>query len=475
MAPYQIVKPYHKGDLTRTLKLFEYLWPRIEGSGMLEAYQRELRLMPVLLQNARRGMRIDVDGLDRDIPKLRAGLSKADVWLRKRLGDINLNSDKQLGDALYDKGIVTNFKLTPKGQRGVGKKHLTIDLFKNKQVYQVLTYKSQMETSIGTFMEPWRELAGAGDSIHPSWAQVRSPKNDLKDTKGARSGRIICSKPNFLNIPKKWKKAIGAGYAHPAFLNVPELPYIRTYALPHKGKRWGRRDFNQQELRLFAYFEEGPVMHGFLDNPDYDIHELVRIEEEKALIAAGLRDSFDRDTAKNTVFARLYGQGVTGLMETLKLPDSERIVAQTVQRAINTAVPSIKELDDQLKELVNSGAPIRTWGGRLYYKEPSKYVEKFGRNMDFAYKMLNYLAQGSGADVTKEVLCRYAEHPKRTEEFIVTVYDEIDIDLPMSDKGAKHEMQVLNECMASVDVSPLTMRSDGEVGPNWGSLVKWKD
>ena len=469
-APYQIVKPYHAGDLTRTSGLFDFLQPQIIGLGMGEAYDRERRLMPILLRNARRGMRVDVAGLDRDIPLLRAGLTKADGWLRKRLGDINLNSDRQLGDALYEKGIVKEFKLTPTGQRGVGKKHLTIDRFTDKKVYQVLTYKSQMETSIGTFMEPWRELAGTGDSIYPVWSQVRSPKGDTRDTKGARSGRIICSRPNFLNIPKKWKKAMGAGYAHPIWLGVPELPYIRTYALPHKGKQWGRRDFNQQELRLFAYFEDGPVQAGFLIDPRYDIHELARAAIERMLREAMLRDGFDRDTAKGVVFARLYGQGITGLMETLKLSEDEKPVAQLVQRAVNAALPSIKALDDELKLIVRSGAPIKTWGSRLYYVEEPKYVEKFNRNMTFEYKMLNYLCQGSGADVTKETICRYDEHPGRAEDFIVTVYDEIDIDLPMSNAGARREMQVLKECMLSIDVKPMEMKSDGEVGPSWGDL-----
>jgi DNA polymerase I-like protein with 3'-5' exonuclease and polymerase domains len=468
-APYSIVRPYHKGDLTRMGRLFDWLYPRIVDAGMGEAYDRERRLMPILLRNARQGMRIDVAGLERDIPLLRKGIDKADAWLRKRLGDINLNSDRQLGDALYDKGIVTNFKLTGKGQRSTSKKNLTIDRFKDKRVYQALMYKSQLDTSLGTFMEPWLELAGDGDIIHPDWSQVRSAKGDTKDNKGARSGRIICSRPNLLNIPKKWKKAAVAGYVHPSFIgHLPELPFIRTYALPDKGAVWCRRDFNQQELRLFAYYEEGPVMEGFLTDPAYDIHEIVRAEEEAALVAAGLRDSFDRDTAKNTVFARLYGQGVTGLMETLKLPEDEKVVAQIVQKAINMAVPSIKELDNQLKDLVNSSAPIKTWGGRLYYKEPSKYVKKFGRDMDFAYKMLNYLCQGSGADVTKEVLCRYDEHPKRKGRLIVTVYDEINTSNRSGD--VKADMEVLRDCMLSIDVKPLSMKSDGEVGPNWGTL-----
>ena len=473
-VPFKIVAPYLKGDLTRTLGLFNLLYPQIVDAGMLEAYQRELKLMPILLRNARRGMRIDVEGLERDTPIMRAGVAKADAWLRRRLGDINLDSPKQLGDALLSKGVVVDFKRTQHGQLSTSKKHLTIDKFADKKVYQVLTYRAQAEIAVGTFMESWLELVGEGDSIYPDWSQVRASKNGGSDSKGARSGRIIGQRPNLLNLPKRWKKSIVAGYIHPAFIKgLPELPFIRSYALPHKGKQWGRRDFKMQELYLFAYFEEGPVMQGFLDNSEYDIHEVVRAEEERALVAAGLRDSIDRDTAKNTVFAKLYGQGITGLMETLKLPEDERAVAQIVQKAINTAIPSIKELDTQLKTLVNSGAPIKNWGGRLYYKEPNKYVEKFGRDMDFAYKMLNYLIQGSGADITKEVIIRYDAHPKRTEDMIVTVYDEIDVDLPMSLKGARHEMNLLKECMSSVDVKPLVMQSDGEVGPSWGRLEKF--
>jgi len=469
-CPYQIVRPYHKGDLVRTEKLFKWLYPRIVDSGMLEAYDRERRLMLILLRNARRGMRVDVAALDRDIPAMRRGLEAADAWLKKRLGEINIDSPQQLGRALYDKRIVVDFKTTAKGQLSTSQKTLTIDKFSDKRVYQALMYRSQMETSLGTFMESWRSLVGGGETIHPDWSQVRADKTNGKQ-KGARSLRIICAKPNFLNIPKRWRKAIVAGYVHPSFIKgTVELPFIRTYALPHKGKRWGRRDQKQQELKLFAWAEEGPVMEGFLADPDYDVHEIARAEEERALIEAGLRDSIDRDTAKNTVFARLYGQGLKGLMVTLKLPEDEEVVARVVQRALNSALPSIKMLDDQLKALVNGGDPIKTWGGRLYYKEPSKYVEKFGHDMDFAYKMLNYFCQGSGADVTKEIICRYDEHPKRTEELIVTVYDEFDLDLPMSDRGARQEMSVLEECVRSIDISPLTLTSGGEIGPNWGTL-----
>lgn len=469
-CPYQIVKPYHKGDLTRTGALFNYLYPLVIDAGMGEAYDRERRLMPILLENARVGMRVDVDGLASALPEMKEGVARADAWMKKKLGNINLDSPKQFGEALLNKGIVRDFKRTAKGQLSTSKKNLTLDKYIDKQFYQVWTYRSQMDTSITMFVEPWLELVGTGDRLYPNWSQVRSPKGDSNDTKGARSGRVICAKPNFLNIPKKWKKAISAGYVHPAFLKVPELPFIRKYVLPDLKQVWGRRDFNQQELRLFGHFEEGPVMEGFLTDPDYDIHELARAEEERQLIEAGLRDSFDRDTAKGTVFGRLYGQGVKGLMHLLQLNEEEKPVAQLIQKAINTAIPSIKELDNALKALAKEGRPIRTWGSRLYYCEEPKYNAEHGYNMTFEYKLLNYLCQGSGADVTKETLIRYNDHPKRRGRLVVTVYDEINFSCPKP--ALRSEMTVLRDVMRSIETD-IPMLSDGETGPNWGNLTKF--
>jgi DNA polymerase I-like protein with 3'-5' exonuclease and polymerase domains len=476
-CPYKIVKPYHGGDLVRTSKMFNYLYPRIVAAGMLDAYNRERQLMPILLRNAQVGMRLDVDQLSKDLPAMVKGRDLADDWVRKRLRskELNLDSPAQLADALENNNVVTDFTLTAKGKRSTSKKTLTLDKFKDPKVWQVLQYRGQLDTCINMFAEPWLRLGSTG-TLYPTWSQVRSSKGDRDDTKGARSGRIICGGGgiNFLNIPKKWKRAISAGYVHPEFLGkaAVQLPYMRVYCLPDRGHRWARRDFNQQELRLFAHFEEGPVMEGFLSDPNFDIHENVRKEAEAALIKEALRDEFDRDSAKTSVFGRIYGQGIRGLMESMRLPESQRRVAQVIQASINRAVPSIKQMDDALKELAAQGRPLRTWGGRLYYCEPPAYSEKYGRDMTFEYKMLNYLIQPSGADVTKEVIIRYENHPKKVARLIVTVYDELNHSVPPGKAAMKQHMTVLGDVMLSIETD-VPMLSDGEEGESWGKLVKY--
>src|SRR5947207_12965162 len=60
-APAGIVAPYAIGDVDRTLALYEYLKPIIENDGMLPAYQREQRLMPILEAASQQGILVNVN------------------------------------------------------------------------------------------------------------------------------------------------------------------------------------------------------------------------------------------------------------------------------------------------------------------------------------------------------------------------------------------------------------------------------
>ena len=126
-------------------------------------------------------------------------------------------------------------------------------------------------------------------------------------------------------------------------------------------------------------------------------------------------------------------------------------------------------LNEEIKRTVNLGVPIRTWGGRCYFPEEPKRLN--GRMVDFKYKLLNYLVQGSAADVTKEALIRWYNHPDRHPEdrFLVTVYDEINISAP--EWRWKEAMAVLKEAMESIELD-VQMLSSPKVGPSWGQAEK---
>jgi DNA polymerase I-like protein with 3'-5' exonuclease and polymerase domains len=459
-APGDLVGRYADGDVLRTRLLFEKLHPEVVELGMQEAYDRERELMPILLENETQGILVDADTLSRDVKAYRQCSDMVDEWLRKRLKSpgLNIDSDRDLADALDSAGIVSDWVLTKTGQRSVAKKNMTPDMFKDPRVASALGYRNRLQTCLGTFMEPWLEMASStGGRIHTSWNQVRQNRTD-KTQGGTRTGRMSCT-PNFQNIPKDWYDK-GDGYVHPDHLKVPPLPKIRGYVLPDKGQVFCSRDYSQQELRVLAHFEDDKLMSAYHQNPKLDVHDFVKdaIREITGI-------ELSRRHTKIINFGLVYGMGLGKLAEDMGV---EVDFAKQVKAAQGRAVPGLKKLSDEIKNLVKHGEPIVTWGGRHYHPEPPKMVN--GRMMSFEYKLLNYLIQGSSADCTKQAIINY-HHVRKNGRFLVTVHDEVNISVPP--KAVKSEMKLLRDAMADVAFD-IPMVSDGSTGPTWGDIKEYE-
>jgi DNA polymerase I-like protein with 3'-5' exonuclease and polymerase domains len=462
MAPAQIVKPYCNGDVIRTKKLYDLLFPVIHECGMMEAYDRERQLMPILLENERQGVRIDIAALERDVEIYEKALKYADAWLRRRLGnkDLDFEKDREVAAALKKSGIVKHFVQTPTGQDSVSKRNLTPSMFEDPRVASVLGYRNRLVTCLNTFMRNWLSMASRNNGwLNTNWNQVRN--TDGKGV-GARTGRLSSSSPNFMNMPKAWDGK-DDGYVHPSFLrSLPPLPILRRYILPDSnGALWLHRDYNQQELRILGHFEDGALKDEYISNPELDVHQYV-----KEQIWEITHLDVPRPKTKSLNFGMLYGMGLSALALALDTPYDE---AKRLKKAQLAAMPGLKQLNDGILELANHDEPIRTWGGRLYYKEAGVKIRN--RLVDFGYKLLNYLIQGSAADCTKQAIINY-DAIKKHGRFLITVHDELNGSAPK--KAAKSEMKLLNEAMLSVTFG-VPMLSDAKMGTNWGTLEKYKE
>lgn len=466
-APGELVKPYNMADTDMTAGLAKDGWKYMNDMGMLEAYQREQRIMPIFLNNEREGMRVDLPGLQRDIPIYQAALGACDVWLRKRLKskDLNLDNDEEVAEALARAKVVPDdaWVMTKTGKRSVAKDNLTPDMFRDLRVAKAFGYRNRLTTCLKMFMLPWLEQASVnGGRISYSWNQVRGTGG------GTRSGRPSMTRQNLLNVSKTW--GVDDGYEHPDFMDVLELPLVRRYALPDKGGLWLHRDYNGQELRILAHAEDGPLMQAYKENPWLDVHQHVAdlIEEKTG-------KTFARKNVKIANFRIIYGGGAPATAAGVGCTLAE---AKDLLDAHGKALPSVKGkggLSDATKEMGRNGDAIYTWGGRAYYVEEPGFNKKYGRHMTYEYKLLNYYCQGSAADVTKEAIIRYHEHPKRTARFSVTVYDEINASTRGKTKAeVREQMFVLRETMESIEMD-VPMLSEGKVGETWGDQSKFND
>lgn len=466
-APGDVVGPYANSDCDRTLKMFRLLYTDIAARGMLPAYNREREVMPILLANEQQGMRVDMPGLRKDIPLYEQALEDSDKWIRKRLKAPNLNvdSDDEVGEALSNAGVVDDDQWTwtaggknvaPK--RSVSKTNLRPDQFNDPKVASVLGYRNRLSTCVRMFMRPWLAQAEInGGYITTNWNQVRGTQG------GTRTGRPSTNNFNFLNVSKSWHDK-NDGYEHPAFLKLPELPLVRVYILPDKGEVFGHRDFNGQELRILGHYEDGALLAAYRDNPLMDVHQFV-----KGLILDITGLDYHRTQVKITNFRRIYGGGAPATASALNVSIG---AAKELLAAHGRALPGVKDLNDEIKAIVRRGDPIVTWGGREYYVEPPKFDPRFGRDMTYEYKLLNYLIQGSAADATKQALINYHNHPDRQARFMVTVYDEINASMP---KGrVKEEMAILRDCMECLDFD-VPLLTEGKTGLSWGAAKAYKE
>lgn len=464
-APGNIVAPYANGDVSRTLKLFHLLYNKVcQERGMAAPYERERRVMEIFARNSREGIRLDRPKLARDAEIYEKAQEKCDIWLRKALKSpgLDFSKDRQVADALDDSGQITEWTLTPTGEKSIAKKNMKLSMFRDRKVAAAYSYRQKCATMLETFIRPWHKYSRFDGRMRTTWNQVRQAGSG-GGTSGTRTGRPSSKSPNFLNMPKPVEDNADRGFIMPTHIaGLPDLPSIREYILPdEKDHVIIRRDFNQQELRILAHYEDGDLLQSYLKNPLLDVHDYVR---QAILELLGL--DLGRSITKQLNFGYIYGMGIPALAMRL---EKELEEVKKLRKAQMSAVPGLKDLDDGLKGLGRSGQYIQTWGGRQYYVEPARVINGILRS--FEYKLLNYLIQGSAADVTKESIIRY-DAMRRDGRFILTVYDENVISVPK--KLAKQEALILREAMMSIELD-VPLMSDAEIGPNYGAVVDLKE
>lgn len=465
-VPGNVVAPYANGDTLRTKLIFNDLWPIIQRNGMGPAYDRERRFQVPIMENERLGIRVDLRRLTDETQGYQSEMEFVEHELRRNLTghkELNFDADADLAKVLLDTNVVPreNWQLTPTGKLSVKKDKLLPEHFTGgcgdwtgAQIASALGYRNRLKTCLKMFMEPWLHQALENNGhISTHWNQTRGGDG------GTRTGRPSTSDPNFLNISKTWDER-GDGYAHPAFIDLAPLPLVREYVLPDEGAVFLHRDFDGQELRVFGHYECGDLQRQYEGDPKLDPHAFVG---DELMRVAGR--TIERTAVKALNFQGLYGGGVPALERKLRISTAE---AKELKRFHDAALPGRKILNEVIKAVVNRGDPIVTWGGRLYYPEAPSIVG--GRMQDWIYKLINYLIQGSAADITKESVCQWYEGP-RIGRFLVTVYDETNISAPV--EQAVEAMAWLKEVMGQ-DWLSIKMLSSPKHGPSWGLAKRCK-
>lgn len=466
-APGSLVRPYAIGDVERTWRLFKFFRPKIlADSGMEEAYERERRLIPVLLDMEEDGVPVNVDRLAAGIERGEADLDRIEGWIRRylKVPELDLSSKEEFADALENAGVLEEWILTPTGKRSVAADALA-EVLTDRTLFQVLQYRARLMNQLQTFARPWFAMAETTGKIFCVWNQVRqASERERGRAIGARTGRLSSS-PNFQNVQRDLVQLVRSWreFARLRKISVPvlRLPIdglslidLRSLIAAPRGERLFNLDYSQQELRILAHYAGGDLLRAYVANPDLDLHEHARVG-----INAKLGTSFPRRSVKDTGFGIIYGMGLGLLAEKI---DDEVAVAKLIRATYREIFPGLAELEKECKRRGREGEPLRTWGGRLFLVEEPKFVNGYRRT--FEYKLINTLIQGSAADCTKEAMIRYYDDREREGRMLLTVHDEL---LGISRmREAAREIRRLRTHMESIEFA-VPMLADGKGGVTW--------
>ena len=314
VTPLTLMAKYAALDVYLTWVLYHHTLPYIQSKAKLwELYLNEIELSEALFRSEEHGMVIRKSVLE-DIGKtFDAQLVKLEAEIKEMLGDteINLNSKKQLADALLILGIKlekTTESSTEDNVNYAVDKEVLNGLANEHPVAKKLLELSELTKLKSTYVDGILEkvqLEGTDWIIHPTFNQNVS------------TGRMGCSNPSVQQIPGKTEN----GKLIRTVFGVPEGYVLLT------------ADFSQIELRILAHASQDPLL---LDAyaKDQDVHtrsmcEMFEYNYDEVFPI--LKDEvkshpnyalwkFLRGCSKITNFGIVYGSGPDGLSTQIPRP-----------------------------------------------------------------------------------------------------------------------------------------------------------
>lgn len=418
---------------------------------MEQAYRRELRLMPHILKMEQRGIRLDGGALQADTDYYWRILDEIDEKISAKLGgNVDVDSNASLADAIERAGLSKGFATTPTGKRSTSKESL-IGAIADPDLLGLLLVRGSIATCLRTFFQPWLVQFQHHGRLFMKWNQIRN----YTDT-GARTGRISSS-PNLQNIPVEWEELrtqlAVIGFDLNSIEEGFDLPSMRKYIIPDPGMVFIGRDYSAQEMKLLAHFTNGALLKALQNDPGKDIHQ----------IAAGIA-GITRKVAKTLGFAVLYGAGVGRISEALSISVSE---ATSIKQRYLAALPEIKTFQQELTNNAKMKMYTETLGGRRYYSQKPAVVAGVMRS--FEYKLTNYKIQGSAADQTKQAMIDYCEVPG-SGELILTVHDQLVAQAFEAHLEYERERLAAAVNGSFQEVLRYEVRSDESIGYNFAEL-----
>ena len=443
--PASHVGEYAEQDAAVTLRLWHHLRLKIQEQNLINIFELETDLFPVLFKMKQKGVRVDLDKAETIKNDLQKQENKLLGSIKKLSGvDVEVWAASSVAKA-FDK-LSLPYDSTATGQPKFDKNFLSTH---DSPLAKMVVEAREINKARTTFIESITKHSYRG-RIHAEIHQMRS------DQGGTVTGRFSYSNPNLQQIP-----------ARHGILG----PLIRSIFIPEKNCEWGIFDYSQQEPRLVVHYASlrhftgaDKFVDSYNEDETTDFHTMV---SEMADIP--------RKQAKTINLGLFYGMGKAKLQAELGV-SKEKAVELFEQ--YHAKVPFVKQLMNSASNRAQERGQIRTLLGRLcrfHLWEPNMFgmhkalphedaLREHGPGIKraYTYKALNKLIQGSAADMTKKAML---ELYKEGIIAHIQIHDELDLSV----ESEKHANKII-EIMENAVNLEVPNKVDYESGKNWGDI-----
>jgi DNA polymerase-1 len=358
-----------------------------------------------------KGIRIDVPYLRTLEANLSSKRDAIEKDIKNELGDINLNSPKQLLGALHAKEIYPELK----GKASTDRRGLE-RLKGNPLVSQLLQF-SEFETLLSSFVKPYLERET--EIVHPNYLQT-----------GTRTGRPSCSNPNLLQIPRKTENG----------------KLVRRMFIPKDGCMFGELDYGQIEPRLLAHLSgDSAMLEMFVSGIDFHTYTAQKL-------------GIDRDRAKVLNLSVGYRATFKSVSQQLRCSELE---AQKHIDAWWSAFPQLHAWQTKLIWQTKRDGYFTTLMGRRIKVDNLNEYNKWKR--EYAERQLiNNVAQAPATEVMKKAMI---EVHKAGINILVQVYDSLLIEEKKED--IQEAVEFTKSLMINTTKLDVPLTVDYGIGVNW--------
>ena len=435
------VAPYCSEDADITLQLYHTLLPKLSEVGALELYNSiEEPLIRTLADMEWEGVKVDVAQLADYGRELGVQLATLESDIRSLAGmpDLNVNSSRQLGVALFEVlKIDSKPKRTKTKQYSTEEEYLQFLSDRHPIVPKILEYRGTKKL-LSTYVEALPAL------VNPATGRIHTSYNQAV----AATGRLSSANPNLQNIPVRDDQGRRIREAFVA----SDSDHILLAA-----------DYSQVELRLMAHMSGDKAMIEAFRSGE-DIHRDTASRLFHVATAEVTPDQ--RRKAKTANFGIIYGISAFGLRQRM---GNEMSIgeAKAIIDGYFASYPAVKEyIDRTIAEAKNNGF-VQTIFGRKRYLPDINSANANVRSLA-ERNAINAPLQGSAADIIKIAMAEVARRLKAEglrSKMILQVHDELIVDTIVSEK-AKVE-KILREAMEGAAQLAIPLVVDVGEGANW--------